>query len=128
MGGYREGVQTLTGPSAKWLWKEQATEAGLGFLRDTRVGCINIGGKSLEEGCDGIDRVTRGKMVGRAPHKCDLSCFLLRRGGQEDRLFLSFVGRLMGARSRITPLGSIISVGDRTWPCKKPTAVVQAAR
>ena len=27
-------------PSVKWLWKEKATEAALGFPRGTRVGCM----------------------------------------------------------------------------------------
>ena len=28
-------------PAIKWLWKEKSTEAVLGVLRDTRIGCIN---------------------------------------------------------------------------------------
>ena len=40
-------------PSVKWLWKEKATEAVLGYLTDTRVGRISTRRKPPEEECDG---------------------------------------------------------------------------
>ena len=39
-------------PSAKWLWEEKATEAGLGFLGGTSVGCISARREPPEEECD----------------------------------------------------------------------------
>ena len=52
--------------SAKWLWKEKATEAVLRFLRDTGVGCISTRRKPPEEECDG-DEAGRGDDVEGRP-------------------------------------------------------------
>ena len=36
-------------PLVKWLWKEEATEAVLDFLQDTRVGCMVTVRRPLED-------------------------------------------------------------------------------
>ena len=36
-------------PSGKWLWKEMSTEAVLAFLIDTRVGCIRVERRLLQD-------------------------------------------------------------------------------
>ena len=82
------------GPSVRWLWKEEATEAVLSFLRDTRVGCISTRRKPREEDCDGMGQMARamGKGVGQAHHRCNFFCLLsFFSGGEDRRALFSFV-------------------------------------
>ena len=64
-------------PSVKWLRKEKATEAVLVFLRNTRVGCISMRRKLLEEDRDGAERGWKKRRVSRALPK--MFCFVFNQ-------------------------------------------------
>ena len=76
--------------------------------------------------------VMKGMRTGQARQTCNFFSFFSFRRQEDGLLFffpfvisfvhfpLSFVWRFMGIRIRGGLLGSIISVWDRMWSCRKP--------
>ena len=91
--------------SVKWLWKERATEAVLGFLRDTRVGCMVTIRKPLEE--EG-GRIARMRRPDRA----------------RSRMYFPLFGRILGEGDREDLLGLVRPVWERKRISKKPAAAM----
>ena len=56
-------------PSVRWLWKEEATEAVLEYLEDTRVGLRESSGRARVGGGRGGEEVpgSEGGEVGAGP-------------------------------------------------------------